>query len=144
MSLEHPVFIKPIAMLFEGYLISHLDSQNDSPVNLEILSALRAAMGDVFNELLATYFDQSQAYLNELNDAYDEKNFQTLERIFHSMGSSGLSMGAQKLSDIARNLEKKSTEDASLITMDEINVLKAEFIQVEKILKGLFVDKTSI
>ena len=94
-------------------------------------------MGEIFNELLATYFDQSQAYLDELADAYNEKNFQTLERVFHSMGSSSLSMGAQKLSELARSLEKKSTEEAELITLDEINTLKDEYILVEKALKGL-------
>ena len=94
-------------------------------------------MGDIFNELLATYFDQSQAYLGELNDAYNEKNLPTLERVFHSMGSSSLSMGAQKLSELARSLEQKSTEAAELITRDEINALKEEYILVEKALKGL-------
>ena len=137
MSLEHPVFIKPIVMLFEGNLISHLDSQNNSPVDLEIFNALRAAMGDIFNELLLTFIEQSQNYLNELNDAYDEQNLQMLERIFHSMGSSSLSMGAQKLSELARSLEKKSTTEAELITQDEINALKDEYVLVEKVLNDL-------
>ena len=107
-----------------------------------MFNAMRTAMGDIFNELLATYFDQSRAYLDELDDAYNEKNFQTLERVFHSMGSSSMSMGAQKLSELARSLEKKSTAEAGLITLDEINALKEEYLLVEKVLKGLIARDT--
>jgi len=98
---------------------------------------MRSAMGEIFNELLATYFEQSQAYLGELNDAYNEQNFQTLERVFHSMGSSSLNMGAQQLSELAQSLEQKSTEADELMTLEEINKLKEEDVLVEMTLKSL-------
>ena len=97
-------------------------------------------MGDIFNELLGTYFSQSHAYLNELNDAYARKDFQTLERVFHSMGSSGLSIGAERLSRLARRLEKKSAEETDLITINEINAVKDEYFLVEKVLQS-FIDQ---
>ncbi|MCW8854116.1 MAG: Hpt domain-containing protein [Gammaproteobacteria bacterium] len=101
---------------------------------------MRTAMGDIFNELLCTYFTQSHLYLNEVNDAFGKKDFQTLERIFHSLGSSSSSIGAERLSKLARRLEKKSTEEAGQIAINEINALKDEYIRVEKVLKT-FVDQ---
>jgi len=120
------------------------ETQNNSHINLSIFNTMRAAMGDIFNEILAAFFNQSRMYMDELKVAYEEKNYPVLERIFHSLGSSSLNMGAEQLSGLARDLEKKTIKDVCLITFDDIDALQVEYFLVEKVLNDLMSDEKSL
>lgn len=96
---------------------------------------MRIAMGDVFNDLLISFFEQSRAFLDEMKNACEQQDTQALERVFHSLGSSSINVGAEKLSAQARELEGKVKQGLSYITEDEINALRNEYVVVEGILK---------
>ena len=98
---------------------------------------MRTSMGAIFNELLATYMEQSQAFLAELEKAFNDHDEQALERIFHSMGSSSLNVGANKLSELARLLEKQASLNPGDITQDQIQDLIREHLAVEEALKHI-------
>ena len=116
---------------------SIINEPNNYPVDHKALDVMRTSMGAIFNELLATYMEQSRAFLAELEKAYEARDSQVIERVFHSMGSSSLNVGATKLSELARFLERQATDDPDEITLEQIENLKQEYLAVEEVLQTI-------
>ena len=90
-------------------------SDAESILNFELLSSMKEAIGAVFNELIPAYIEQSDEMINNMNSLLENDDMQTLERYAHSMKSSSLNVGAEKLSktalaveDMCRNEQQKS------------------------------------
>ena len=103
---------------------------------------MRTSMGAIFNELLATYMEQSRTFLTELEQAFAAHDSQVIERVFHSMGSSSLNVGATKLSELARFLERQATDNPDEITLEQIENLKKEYLAVEEVLQGILLSES--
>jgi len=81
-------------------------SDSESILNFELLSTMKEAIGAVFDELIPAYIEQSDQMINNMNNLLENDDLQTLERHAHSMKSSSLNVGAEKLSKIALIVEE--------------------------------------
>ncbi len=74
-------------------------------VNLDTLSNLASLMGEVFDQLIPSYIEASDKCFNDVRDLVQQQDFETAERLFHSLKSSSRNLGAMKLGDYAERLE---------------------------------------
>jgi len=101
-------------------------SDSESILNFELLSTMKNAIGAVFDELIPAYIEQSDEMINNMNNLLENDDMQTLERHAHSMKSSSLNVGAEKLSEIAlvveemcRNKQQKSDIETQVAVLIE-------------------------
>ncbi|MDD2816665.1 MAG: response regulator [Thiotrichaceae bacterium] len=76
----------------------------------KLLDAIQALVGDdteIMQELLQTYLDSSQVLVETLQLALVEQNPEKLEHAAHSLKSSSASLGAEVLSQMAKQLEQQ-------------------------------------
>jgi len=110
---------------------------SDTPVNIDKLEEMKQVMGEVFDQLVPAYLDQSDEMINAMPDLLETNTIDVLERHAHSMKSSSLNMGAETLSEIARILEQMSRdkEDSALLK-EKVDLISAEYAQVRDILQN--------
>jgi len=108
-----------------------------SVIDAEILETLKDSIGEIFNEIIPAYIEQSDQMLNDIEDLLSRGDHKTVERYAHSMKSSSFNVGAINLSDIARILEEKTRDgtDTALLAI-HINSLKQEYVLVKTALNN--------
>lgn len=74
--------------------------------------ALKFLLGDeeAYNEIAEVYIETSNDKIADLDKFYDEKDWKSFSVVVHGIKSSSLSVGAQKLSDLAKAMEYASEE----------------------------------
>jgi CheY-like chemotaxis protein/HPt (histidine-containing phosphotransfer) domain-containing protein/class 3 adenylate cyclase len=81
-----------------------------SETKQKVLDAVQALVGDdteIMQELLQTYLDSSQVLIENLQSALTEQDPEKLEHAAHSLKSSSASLGAEVLSQMAKQLEQQ-------------------------------------
>jgi len=86
-------------------------NSQDNPLNFELLSNMKATIGAVFYELIPAYLQQSDEMIDSMHELLETEEIQTLERYAHSMKSSSLNVGAEKVSAFALVLEESCREN---------------------------------
>lgn len=79
-------------------------------VNHEKLNELKELMGDAFNMLIETYITDSSNIITNLRKEKSSNNAAEVHRLAHSLKSSSANLGAQNISDIAKQLELEAKE----------------------------------
>jgi len=89
------------------------EASDESSSVLDHEMALKFLMGDedVYNEIAQVYIETSDDKISDLDKFYDEKNWKSFEVVVHGIKSSSLSVGAQKLSDLAKAMEFAAEEE---------------------------------
>lgn len=85
-------------------------SINNDTVDYSKLDEMKNIMGNVFNELIPAYIEQSDQFVKKMPEAAAEKTLNNLKRYAHSMKSSSLNVGANPLSELSKDLESMCTE----------------------------------
>jgi len=100
-------------------------------VNWETLDSYYRVMGeDTDNfiiELIQTFIPNAQKLLDDMKTASESRDISTFHRSAHTLKSSSASLGAMRLSDLARELEMDSTNDFPADSSDRIQNLQTEF-----------------
>jgi len=105
---------------------------SDTPVNLTKLEEMKDVMGDIFIQLVPAYLEQSDEMIEAMPELLINGDIETLERYAHSMKSSSLNVGAEKLSDIARELEDTSrSKGDSNVLNGMISEITEEYMKVK-------------
>jgi len=105
---------------------------SDTPINFTKLDEMKSVMGDVFIQLIPAYLEQSDEMITEMPSLLDNSEMETLERYAHSMKSSSLNVGAETLSEIARELEDTTRNKGNSDTLSEmISAITAEYAKVK-------------
>ncbi len=102
------------------------ESENVSTSVIDREMALKFLLGDedVYKEIVQVYIETSDEKIMELDKHYDDKNWKGFEIVVHSIKSSSLSVGAQKLSDLAKAMEFAAKEEnAAFIEDNYFNLL---------------------
>ena len=71
----------------------------------ETIAELKDVMAQDFDDLVKTFVNDTTLYLNRIVVAVNDKNSESVRRIAHSLKSSSGSIGALRLSELARQLE---------------------------------------
>lgn len=93
-------------------------------VDHDILGALKEAMGDEFSQLVSHYLGSLPRYADDMGKAFEDKQFDSLSDLAHSLKSSSASLGVMPLSKLAADIENYKDlnldEDAIYSIYEEI------------------------
>jgi len=81
------------------------EKNTDNVLNFEMLANMKATIGDVFYELIPAYIEQSDEMVNSILERLESNDIESVERFAHSIKSSSLNVGAEKVSEIALVVE---------------------------------------
>ncbi len=84
----------------------NIEHEKNNSINYETLSQMKKTLGSVFKELIPAYIEQSGDIMEDFIPRFNENDIKTIERYAHSMKSSSLNLGAEKVSEVALTLEK--------------------------------------
>jgi len=118
-------------------IVTETSAEVNSVIDVEILATLKNSVGEIFNEIIPAYIEQSDQMLNDIENLLSRGDHKTVERYAHSIKSSSYNVGAINLSNIARILEEKTRggTDTALLTT-HISSLKQEYVLVKTALNN--------
>ena len=93
---------------------------------MEQLRLLDLSQPGLLNELLRMFEAGRQLYLNQLEQALANADFEELRVCAHTLKGSAAGMGALQLSKLAFEIEKKSRAQG-LVTSDQLSALADEY-----------------
>lgn len=102
-----------------------------------LFAEARALLKDKFDMLLGLFIEDVETYIREMQDAADKHNPEGLVRPAHTIKSTSKRMGAVRLSDIARDLERRaananqSWDDGML---EDLKILTVVFEETKDVL----------
>jgi PAS domain S-box-containing protein len=117
--------------------LRHPSSENSPVINMSQIDHMREVLEQDFSELIPTYIQSIEAILVDFHDAIATKNIEKIRRFGHSIKSASLYVGAQRLSDIAQQIETQINEDNLITINTQLKLLKDEFSQVKKALNKI-------
>lgn len=86
---------------------------NDFPVlDEDTIGELRDIMEQEFDDLVETFLEDMPQQLTKITSAVNDKDSDALRKIAHTLKSSSGSIGAPRLSELARRLELLGHQDA--------------------------------
>ncbi|MEQ9238749.1 response regulator [Coleofasciculus sp. E2-BRE-01] len=107
-------------------------------LNLEILQAFRAAMGDAASDCLAQLIDifltGTPTLIQGMETAIAQSDAAGLEQSAHTLKSSSASLGAIPFSEYCENLERMGQEEQLTTASEVVSRLKREFERVKVVL----------
>ncbi len=99
------------------------------------MNEITAGDMDIMTELVQAYLDGGQQLTGEMQTAWDANNPEQMQRAAHSLKSSSGSLGAQRLSELCKDLEFKGRAgdlSAAQAPLDEALALYQQVIRVLK------------
>ena len=84
----------------------------------------------IYKEILASYVAQKERFDVEMRAAFQEKDWEKYRILAHSLKSTSLTIGAEKLSEKAKELEMAAKEQNEKILMEKGEILFDEYIEV--------------
>ncbi len=106
-------------------------------VDLGCLRTLRDIMGEDFPELIPAYLQDTNDILAQMPPALQSGNQETLQRLAHSLKSTGANVGATVLAEQAKELELLTKDGIPPDAGERIATLKGSFSVVRRILEAL-------
>ena len=111
-------------------------------IDVPTFTALKEAMGDdFFDELLSTYFEETEGLLDTLQQSLTSMDCDSFQRAAHSIKSTSNSFGALQFGLLARELEMMGKSGNINGAQSNIDLLKTGFVEVKQTLEGMGHDK---
>lgn len=88
---------------------------------------------DLYQELMEMFFDQSNQQIEELNDAIEKKETQSIKHLAHSIKGAASNLGVLLVQESAHVLEKNGNENKMNEALQNFNKLKQDLIRVKEI-----------
>lgn len=79
-------------------------------IDARTFEALKASMGETFDQLVSYFVEDLRTYRAELIQAFESKAFADIKRIAHTIKSSSQMFGCNALSAMAREIEAASAQ----------------------------------
>ena len=94
-------------------------------LNISTFQELRTSIDDdlVFSDLVTIYLNSAETLVEEIQNAFIAKDFHKLGMSAHSLKSTSASIGAMKLSQVCRYLERNSKSGEADISEAWIDLL---------------------
>jgi PAS domain S-box-containing protein len=129
-SIENVVPLK----LVDSSTATH--SNKVKSIQWDTLDQYYRVMGDdavsFITELIATFIPNAHILIHDLNHSARDNNLKTFHRSAHTLKSSSASLGAIKLSDIAKSLEFDCKDEIPEDYASRLDLIEAEMILVEQ------------
>ncbi len=138
--LSKPVQMKELIRAIQGTTTLSNDSRDnkeaesttpDDHILWETLDSYYRVMGDDTNaflaELIGTFLPNTQKLIDDLNKSLEGNDLATFHRSAHTLKSSSASLGAMRLSELAKNLEFESADSFPENSGDQVKILQVEF-----------------
>jgi HPt (histidine-containing phosphotransfer) domain-containing protein len=110
----------------------------NSEIDLATFEELKQMSGEDFiKELLDTFLDDAPKLIEQLKSAVAAKDVDSFRRAAHSLKSNAATFGAQRLSDLAKQLEMLAKENNLAETGDGLKALEQAYRAAAAELKGL-------
>ena len=79
-------------------------------INTEAINASKNLMGDRFSLIIKYFLEDTQGYIQEIEQGIQEKKLQGIVAAAHTIKSSAKQLGADRISDVARQIEALGRE----------------------------------
>jgi histidine phosphotransfer protein HptB len=126
-----------------------INSLHDYPefINLKTLDIalfqdLRESIGDdlIFSDLVTIYLNSAEILMDEVQAAFTDQDAHKFAIASHSLKSTSASIGATRLSQISKYLEKASKTGEITVSVDILNLLNDEYTEVIKAIQTLILE----
>jgi len=103
------------------------------PLNFDdnIFDTLSESMGEIFPELIAVFFQETELSLEEMQTALVNNNFNVIHDIAHKLKSSSKSFGAIALVEILEKIENSSSLEKEKLILEQ-QKLTSEYDKVKR------------
>lgn len=109
-----------------------------STIDQPTFASLKESMGDDFiDELLQTYFEETQQLLSSLQQALEAQDYPGFARSAHSIKSTSNSFGALEYGLLARELEMMGKAQNLDGAKSKVEILTTEYLHVRQALEEL-------
>jgi HPt (histidine-containing phosphotransfer) domain-containing protein len=118
------------------------DLNNIAVINEESVTNLKAIMEDSFPTVIQYFLEDTQGYINNIGAAIDDSNLEEISKHAHTIKSSSLQVGADKVSKLSANIEiiakTETDKQAAIATIKPIfQALEENFIEATDKYKDL-------
>ena len=87
---------------------------------------------DVVQDIVKAYLQEAKVKIDELQRAFEDKDYDTLQRNAHSLKSSSGNLGLSRLASFTMELDALCKENQAADGAELVDMIIAEFINVEK------------
>jgi CheY-like chemotaxis protein len=102
---------------------------------LDNLKALQKQSGsNLLKKVVTIYLNIATGQIEQIEQAIERGDFQTIKEVAHSMKSSSANLGAEGISALCNNMEKAGQEKNAEVASQLFEQLKKEYENVKKIL----------
>ena len=112
-----------------------MDLSPEAVLDMEVIQSLRELGGDddpgLVVELIDLFLSDAPIRMSEVDQGFDNQNFELLERAAHTLKSSSANIGARGLSEICFEIEKKARENCADGLQPLVEASRRTFAQVE-------------
>jgi HPt (histidine-containing phosphotransfer) domain-containing protein len=98
---------------------------------------LTLSLGSDLPEIVELFIQDASDYFAQIDEAFKDNDFATIQRLAHSLKSSSGIFGAYAMMDGCKNLENAAEMHAPDL-IDQAEELKNTFNQVTRDLRGMF------
>ena len=109
---------------------------NDS-LDRNIILELKEIMADDFTILVDTYLEDARVNLQRLQEAWEQRDWHTLNRGAHSLKGSSGNIGASKLSALCAEVEKRALAEEAVLLEALLGEVVQEYSRVVNSIREL-------
>jgi HPt (histidine-containing phosphotransfer) domain-containing protein len=120
-----------IANMFD-LLHNYPELMNLQTLDVAMFQELRETIGDdlIFSDLVTIYLNSAENLMVSIQDAITNQDAGKLVISSHSLKSTSASIGATRLSQISKYLEKVGRTGATSVSSEVLNLLNNEYTEV--------------
>ena len=111
-------------------------------LDIALFQDLRESIGDdlIFSDLVTIYLNSAEILMDEIQAAFTDQDACKFVISSHSLKSTSASIGATRLSQISKHLEKASKTGEITVSADILHLLNNEYTEVIKAIQILILE----
>ncbi|GBO51475.1 signal transduction histidine kinase [Pseudanabaena sp. lw0831] len=111
-------------------------------LDIALFQDLRETIGDdlIFSDIVTIYLNSAENLMDEIQAAFTEQDAYKFTIASHSLKSTSTSIGATRLSQISKYLEKVGKTGEITVSADVLNLLNNEYDEVIKAIQALILE----
>lgn len=112
---------------------NNMNTANPSAIDQNVFNALRDSMGDVFEDILTVFLDETENLVSRIKEQLENDDLVGVSMTAHTLKSSTRTLGANRLSDICAEIEGASTGNKKEINLLYVSLVLEKHATTESI-----------